>query len=276
MATFDSLTYSEPSIVAQDVVMEYSKQAAWGSKARTNVRALDGVSFVIGKGESVGLLGVNGSGKSTLMRVLSGTEDILGGRVLVSSRPTLMGVSAALIPHMSGMRNIELGCLAMGMTRAEIEDATPGIIKMADLGSAIDREMETYSSGMAARLRFAIGTAAKPEILLVDEALSTGDATFTRKAEDRMRNLLDASGTVVLVSHDSQAVLRICERAIWLHEGTVVADGEARWVCHQYKTWAKYRAGKEEEKAGNIMNFVLSHYSEPTILLDSEIEDRLS
>lgn len=217
------------------------------------VRALRGVTFDTRAGEMVGVVGRNGSGKSTLLRCLAGLETPRSGAVLASSRPQLLGVSAAVMPELSGLQNVRLGCLAMGMTPAQAEEALPDIVELSALGRAIHRPMRTYSSGMGARLRFAIAVAARPEILLIDEALSTGDATFADRSSARMKEVLDEAGTVMLVTHVGALVEEMCTRALWLHDGELVRDGEAGVVAEQYRWWAWNVAQGKADVAASVL-----------------------
>ncbi|MDO5747728.1 MAG: ABC transporter ATP-binding protein [Actinomycetaceae bacterium] len=209
-----------------------------GKKPIVKVRALKNISFVARTGESIGILGRNGSGKSTLLRMLGGLETPTTGRIYARSQPVLLGISAALVPTMTGERNALLGCLAMGMKLAEAKEAIPGIIELAGLGEATYLPMQTYSSGMAARLRFAIATAAKPEILMIDEALNAGDVAFRKRSQRAMTELRESAGTVFLVSHAASTIEEMCTRAIWLHAGMIIADGDAKSVAKEYNEWA--------------------------------------
>lgn len=222
-----------------------------GQKA--NVEAVRGVNLVVQSGEAVGLLGANGAGKSTLLRMIAGTEKPTSGEILTRSKPMLLGVSAALVPDLSGYRNIELGCLAVGLSKERIAEVTPEIIDLAGLGDAIDRPMKTYSSGMAARLRFAINVAMKPEILLIDEALGTGDAAFASKSEEITKQIREGAGTIFLVSHQAKMIQDMCTRAVWMHGGRVIDDGPAEEVAEQYRLWAWRVAKGEPEKAEKML-----------------------
>lgn len=218
-----------------------------------SVRALKGVSLYAYPGESIGLIGHNGSGKSTLLRLIAGNEVPNTGRVLAKSRPVLLGVSAALQSYLTGEKNIWLGCLAMGMKPEEIDDKFPEIAEATGLGKAIYRPIKGYSSGMSARLKFAISTSITPEILLVDEALSTGDAAFAAKASERMDRVLARAGTLFLVNHSVQSIRTNCSRAIWLHQGEILADGEVDEVTDAYSAWAGASARGEDDLATSIL-----------------------
>lgn len=217
------------------------------------IRALRSISFDTYAGEMIGVVGRNGSGKSTLLRCLAGLETPGGGTVEASSQPQLLGVSAAVVPELTGLQNVRLGCLAMGLTPEQTRAATPDIVELSALGAAVHRPMRTYSSGMSARLRFAIAVTARPQILLVDEALSTGDAAFAERSAAAMREVLDQAGTVMLVTHVGALVQELCQRAIWLHDGTLVRDGEAGVVAEQYRWWSWNVSQGEHDKAEEIL-----------------------
>ncbi|GAA3596630.1 ABC transporter ATP-binding protein [Agrococcus terreus] len=221
---------------------------------------LRGVSLAAREGEMVGLVGLNGSGKSSLLRVLAGLQPATSGTVVASAQPQLLGVSAALVPELSGLENIWLGTLAMGMTPDEAYFARERIELLADLGEAIKQPMSTYSSGMAARLRFAISVAADPEILMIDEALSTGDASFTERAKEAMHGLIARAGTVFLVSHAAQTIEDMCTRALWLDAGTLIADGPAGEVANMYRYYAHSIAlGKDRAAKKALVSATESH-----------------
>ncbi|MTE11064.1 ABC transporter ATP-binding protein [Corynebacterium aurimucosum] len=262
---------SDPCVVFSHVSKEYPSNSSKKGLRRSKVKAVHDVSFVARKGESIGLLGQNGSGKSTLLRMVAGAEQPTSGIVCVSTEPTLLGVSAALVPHLSGEKNIRLGCLAMGMSLEQYEEVLDDIITMTDIGDAIYRPMETYSSGMAARLKFAIGTAGSPDLLLVDEALSTGDSAFSSRAEERMQGMIARAGTFMLVSHAATTIERNCMRSIWMHFGEIISDGDSETVCGQYRRWVQLRTEKRNDEAEDLINEVRAAYVCPTILFDSEI-----
>lgn len=265
MALSDSEKKSA-TVVVRDLYKTY--RVAGDRKRR--VRALDGVSFVSRSGDSIGVLGKNGSGKSTLLRLIAGGEAPTSGDIRVSSQPSLLGVSAALQPTLTGVQNVRLGLLAMGLTPDEVDEKVSEILEFADIGDAVNRPMKTYSSGMGARLRFAISTSMRPEILLVDEALSTGDASFTARARERMDRMLDASGTLFLVSHGAETIQQICTRAIWMHEGRIIADGEAESVTKSYRVWGNRIATGKPDEAAAIIEQIEGYYRPKSIELLSE------
>ena len=203
--------------------------------AVTTVDAVRGVTLEVAVGECVGIVGPNGSGKTTLLQAMTGVLPLSSGALRVRSLPTFLGVKAALRPRMTGRANIRIGLLAQGLRRYEVEARLDDVIQFTDLGPSIDLPMETYSSGMRARLHFAIATALTPEILLVDEALAVGDRAFREKSARRLEEHRSAAGTVLLVSHNLNELRRSCERVIWLDQGRTVLDGPTDEVLGAYE-----------------------------------------
>ncbi|MFI6226576.1 ABC transporter ATP-binding protein [Micromonospora echinospora] len=249
-----------PTVIADDVHLVYRVYGAGtpgsGSPVaalkriitRTNapnvreVHAVKGVSFTAYRGEAIGLIGSNGSGKSTLLRAIAGLMPTNKGAIYTQGQPSLLGVNAALLNDLSGERNVALGCLAMGMTPAQVRRLTPQIIEFSGINERGDfgsLPMRTYSSGMAARLRFSIAAAKKHDVLLIDEALATGDARFRRRSEDRVRELRAEAGTVFLVSHAIGTIRDTCERSIWLESGLIRMDGPTDQVIAAYNEYMK-------------------------------------
>ena len=242
----------EPTVVVDDVHLTYrivGKGKRRGGPAASlrrtllreplpghgSVRAVRGVSFTAYRGEAIGLIGPNGSGKSTLLRSIAGLMAPSQGTVWTRGQASLLGVAAAMMGGMSGDQNILLGCLAIGMTPDEIIEEYDSICEFAGIGEFVHLPMNTYSSGMGARLRFAIAAARTPDILLIDEALATGDAAFRRRSEARIRRLREEAGTVFLVSHGLGVIRESCTRAIWLENGRIVMDGPAGQVVDAYQ-----------------------------------------
>lgn len=239
-----------PAVVVQDVHVEYRVHATGtavkGADARggllrrsrsrsmRTVHALRGVSFTAWENESIGVIGSNGSGKSTLMRALTGLTPTAQGAIYAASRPHLLGVGAALVRDLPGSDNVMLGGLAMGLSRTEVENRYDEVVDFAGLREFIDLPMRTYSSGMTARLKFAIATANDHDILIVDEALAVGDKSFRSRSEARMREIRDRAGTVFLVSHSMSSIRDTCERVLWLERGRLVADGPTAEVLEAY------------------------------------------
>lgn len=238
------------------------------SKNKIVVDALTDVSLVAKPSESVGLIGLNGSGKSTLLKLIAGGESPTSGEILVKSQPMLMGVSPALQQNLSGEANIYLGCLALGMTPAEAKEQIGMIAEWTELGDAIRRPMSTYSSGMGARLGFAISTAVNPEILLIDEALSTGDAAFGAKAQERMSELLDRAGNLFLVSHAIGQIEKNCQRTVWINKGRIISDGPTDEVAPTYHEWARLMGKPNKEPAHEYLESIITKYKAPSIVFE--------
>ncbi|WP_402844821.1 ABC transporter ATP-binding protein [Microbacterium sp. GXS0129] len=217
----------------------FSLKAMRGGRGLQTVEAVRGITFSAAGGESIGVIGHNGSGKSTLFRAMSGLLPTTSGRIWAADRPVLLGVNAALMPELSGENNIKLGLLAMGFTQEEAAAQVGPIAEFAELNEFISHPMRTYSSGMAARLKFAIGSAKSHSILLIDEALSVGDRRFRTKSEARIRELRDSAGLVMIVSHSVSSLRDTCERVLWVHKGELRADGAARDVIDEYVRWTK-------------------------------------
>ena len=203
--------------------------------AVTTVDAVRGITLQVAVGECVGIVGPNGSGKTTLLQAMTGVLPLASGSLRVRSLPTFLGVKAALRPRMTGRANIRIGLLAQGLRRHEVEARLGDVVEFTDLGPSIDLPMETYSSGMRARLHFAIATALTPEILLVDEALAVGDRAFREKSARRLEEHRSAAGTVLLVSHNLSEIRRSCDRVVWLEQGRIVLDGPTDEVLGAYE-----------------------------------------
>jgi teichoic acid transport system ATP-binding protein len=216
-----------------------SKLTGWVHRrpvpTRHEVEAVRGVSLIARQGEAIGVIGKNGSGKSTLMRAIAGLLPPASGHVYAAGQPTLLGVSSALIQALPGSRNIELGLLALGMQPDEIADKYQDIVEFSGIGEAIHMPMRTYSSGMGARLKFAIASSVSHEILLIDEALATGDGEFLRRSSERIQQLRDEADTIFLVSHSMSSVRATCDRVIWLDEGKIIADGDPEDIIVEYE-----------------------------------------
>ncbi len=203
------------------------------------IRAVRGVTLEVRESETLGVIGTNGSGKTTLLSAMTGLLPLESGTIRGRSRPSLLGVSSALRPALSGRRNILIGGLALGLSRPEIDDRMDEIIDFAGLRGAIDRPMSSYSSGMRARLHFAIATARIPDILLIDEALAVGDEEFRRRSAERIDEIRSGAGSVVLVTHSMDEIERCCDRVAWLDAGLLRAVGDPAEVVGDYLAFCK-------------------------------------
>nr|WP_260845345.1 ABC transporter ATP-binding protein [Streptomyces sp. SLBN-31] len=212
------------------------------------VHAVKNVSFVAYKGEAIGLIGTNGSGKSTLLKAIAGLLPVENGHIYTNGQPSLLGVNAALMGDLTGEKNVFLGGLAMGMSREEIKDRYQSIVDFSGInekGDFITLPMRTYSSGMGARLRFSIAAAKDHDVLLIDEALATGDRSFQKRSEQRIRELRQQAGTVFLVSHNNKSIRDTCERVLWLERGELRMDGPTEEVMAAYE---EFTGGADKPK----------------------------
>jgi lipopolysaccharide transport system ATP-binding protein len=197
--------------------------------------ALRDVSFSIGRGETVGIMGRNGAGKSTLLQILAGTMNPTSGSVETHGRvAALLELGSGFNPEFTGRENVYFHASVMGLSRQQIDESFDEIASFADIGEFIQQPVKTYSTGMMMRLAFAVQTAIDPSILIVDEALSVGDARFQKKCFDRFRSFREAGKTILLVSHSADAITSMCDRAILLENGRVVADAEPFYVTKFY------------------------------------------
>jgi ABC-type polysaccharide/polyol phosphate transport system ATPase subunit len=199
------------------------------------VRAIRKVSFEVEHGTVLGIIGVNGAGKSSLMRTIAGILPPSEGKVEVHGRvSTLLALGVGFNADLSGSENVILGGLAAGLTRDELEAKYEEIAAFAELDDVMDLPMRTYSSGMYGRLAFAVAVSMDPDILLIDEALSVGDARFKRKSFEKMRELCSRAGTILIVSHALKSIRSLCDEVIWLHEGQVQMRGEPDAMIRAY------------------------------------------
>ena len=201
----------------------------------TEFWALKNISFTVEKGERVGVLGFNGAGKSTLLKTIAGVLKPTEGSVRVSGViAPMLELGAGFDMNYSGKENIFLYGATMGYSRKFIEEKYDEIVAFSELQDFIEVPVKNYSSGMRARLGFAIATAVEPEILILDEVLSVGDAKFRKKSEAKIRSMFDKGITVLFVSHSTEQILNICDKAILLDHGRLIAQGTAQDVCAQY------------------------------------------
>jgi ABC-type polysaccharide/polyol phosphate transport system ATPase subunit len=230
-----SVRYRAP----EEVIRTFKEYAI--RNIRRNIRfrsfdALKNVDLKVEKGEILGIIGRNGAGKSTLLKVISRVLIPTEGRVRIQGRISpLLELGAGFHPELTGRENIFLNGTLLGHSRREIESRLPEIIEFAELGAFIDSPLRTYSSGMAARLGFAVATSWLPEILILDEVLSVGDESFRHKCELRMRSFREQGTTTLLVTHDSNSVESLCSRAMWMDHGEIKAIGSSREIVALYR-----------------------------------------
>ncbi len=225
-------TTVEKGTTLKQAVRDYHKERI---KTSRHVEALRGVSFDVPTGGVYGVIGHNGAGKSTLFRTIAGILAPTRGRVTVAGRVTpLLQLGVGFNPELTGRENILLGGLATGLHPEEIMDHYDDVVAFAELGDALDYPMRTYSSGMFARLGFAVASHLDPEVLLIDEALSAGDARFKKRCADRLMDLCGRDCTVMIISHGLDLIKSMADRAVWLDAGEVVLEGPGDEVVDAY------------------------------------------
>ena len=199
------------------------------------VEAIKHVSVEVGHGKVLGIVGANGAGKSTLVRTIAGILPPTSGRVEVHGRvSTLLALGVGFNKELTGRENVVLGGLAAGLSRLQVRDKYEEIVDFAELDEFMDMPMRTYSSGMYGRLAFSVAVNMEPDILLIDEALSVGDARFRRKSFDKMKELCGEDRTIVLVSHAMGSIQELCDEVVWMHKGELQMWDEPDTVIHAY------------------------------------------
>lgn len=208
--------------------------------------ALKGINLTIEKGSTVGLIGQNGSGKSTLLKLLTRIIYPDQGSINIQGKvSSLLELGAGFHPDFTGRENIYMNASIFGLSRGEINKRIKQIIGFSELEGFIDNPVRTYSSGMYMRLAFAVAINVDPDILLIDEVLAVGDAAFQKKCLDKIRELKTGGTTIVFVSHDCEVVQKLCDRAIWIGDGVIQADGDTRLVCDSYLQYLAKRKGEQ-------------------------------
>ena len=217
----------------KNLVMRASK----GERVRTRViEAVKNLNLEVPHGMALGIIGANGAGKSTLMRAIAGILPPTEGRITVDGNiSTLLALGIGFNQSLSGRDNIILGGLAAGLTKDQITAKVDEIAEFADLPAGfLDLPVRTYSAGMYSRIAFSVSVAMTPDILLIDEALATGDAAFKEKSLNRMKDLMGEARTIVIVSHAMGTISELCQKVAWLHQGKLIAFGPAKDICDQY------------------------------------------
>ena len=232
--------------------------------------SLKDVSFEVKKGETLGIIGRNGAGKSTLLQILCGTLTPTSGTVQTNGRvAALLELGAGFNPEFTGRENIFMNASVLGLSDAEIKDRLEDIIAFADIGAFIDQPVKTYSSGMYVRLAFSIATSVDPDILVIDEALSVGDGSFSRKSFDRIIALRDAGKTILFCSHSLYQVEAICDRVIWLDGGQVQVMGQPANAIVAYNAMlSKLSAGGNTGLQANAMSILSAEPSNSSAQTD--------
>jgi ABC-type polysaccharide/polyol phosphate transport system ATPase subunit len=229
--TLDYRLYHDRTVTIFDTLLNLFGRRT----SREWFRALDSVSFSIAPGESVALIGANGAGKSTALKLLAGIYLPTSGRVSAGGRiASLLDLGVGFHPELTGAENVYLNGALLGLTRSQMKDLLPEITRFSELERFMDTPVKYYSAGMFMRLGFGLATSVEPELLLIDEVLAVGDSSFQEKCYERIFGFRGSGRTIVFVSHDSEAVSRLCERAIWLDAGRIVMDGPVQDVLAEY------------------------------------------
>jgi len=231
----------------QDVAVRYLVRGRIFTRARSERWALRGVTFDVERGETLGIVGRNGAGKTTLLRVLAGILGCDRGSVqrLPGVRASLLSLQVGFLPQLTGRENATLSGMLLGLRRSEVAERLPSIIEFAELDPVMDDPIATWSDGMRARLGFSVAYHADPDLLLLDEALGTGDAAFHVKSASAMRERIRSDRTCVLVSHDETAIVELCDRCIWIEYGVVAASGRPADVLAAYHEASRVDAGAQ-------------------------------
>lgn len=253
---------SENVIVCSHITKDYPLYSTFGEKIKglifkenkiSTFRALDDVSITMKKGECVGLIGLNGSGKSTLAGIITGITTATKGTVDVKGEVSMLCASSGMRSQLSGLDNIRFKCLLMGYTDKQIKEMEKDIIDFADIGIHIDQPVKTYSSGMRSRLGFAIAVHINPDILIIDEALSVGDSSFTDKCLKKVDEFKQAGKTIVFVSHAVTQMTTFCDRIIWINQGKLIGTGTPDEIIKPYCGFAREFNGMTNEQRKQIM-----------------------
>ena len=251
---------------------EWHRFARWfgiNTKSAEEHWVLRNISFDIHAGEAIGIVGENGAGKSTLLKVITGTLQPTEGRVQINGRvAAILELGMGFNPELTGRQNVYHAAGLMGFSVEQISQAMQDIEAFADIGEYFDEPVRTYSSGMQVRVAFAVATAYRPEILIIDEALSVGDAGFGRKCFQRIEGYQNSGTTLLFVSHDIESVKKLCKRAIFLREGELVSIGAAKNVCDEYE---KQLFGGSEATTGSIIQADASDDAPKQSMLDPSL-----
>jgi ABC-type polysaccharide/polyol phosphate transport system ATPase subunit len=240
-----STVLGRPAIQLEDISLCFQRRGLFMFARNKDMRksrkfwALKNVSLTICEGETIGVIGRNGSGKSTISRVFSGALPPDQGEIHINGKVQLLALGIGFRPAMSGRENVMISGSILGLSRREIRDKMDEIEEFAELGDFFDEPIRTYSAGMKSRLGFAISTAVNPDILILDEVMSTGDASFRKKANERMAKMRELTKTVIIVSHSPGQLRELCSRVIWFEKGRLIMDGKVDEVLQLYGEFCK-------------------------------------
>ena len=221
----------------------------FGREPEHGAKVLSNINLDVVRGQSLGIIGENGAGKSTLLKVLTGVIQPTQGRVMVHGKiAAMLELGAGFQPDFSGMENVRMKASLMGLSNRELAERLDDILAFADIGEYIHEPVKHYSSGMVVRLGFAVITACRPDLLITDEVLAVGDESFQKKCIRWIQQFLEQGGTLLLVSHSMYVVQKLCQKALWVHEGGVEQYGDVFPVTQAYLAWHEKRNAKEKEK----------------------------
>jgi lipopolysaccharide transport system ATP-binding protein len=228
-----------PVLTVKNIAVSYRRRA--GIMKTEKFWALKDVSFTLNYGETLGIIGRNGVGKSTLLKAIAGIIVPDSGEIIREHglRISLLSLQAGFINHLSGRDNAIMGGILLGLSRRQIEERLEGIHQFSELNEFFDQPVNTYSSGMRARLGFSVAIHADPDVLLIDEILGVGDAVFRKKSSQAMRQIIRSDKTIVYVSHGAQNIRKLCDRAVWVESGVTQAEGDVDEVLGEYQKFVK-------------------------------------
>ena len=251
------------------------KEIVLRKKLHSDFVALNNISLDIRKGETFGIIGENGAGKSTLLKIIATTLHPTRGEIKANGRiSALLELGAGFNSELTGEENIFLNAYLMGLSKPEIEAKKEEIIDFSELGEFIKRPVKTYSSGMHVRLAFAIATSVDPDILIIDEALAVGDNHFQKKCVDRMMNFKRDGKTILFCSHSMYLVQELCEKALWLHRGTIEGIGDTGSVISQYQNFEREKEAILKKESLEEQDSRKTDTSKPIMITSVTILDR--
>ena len=258
------------AVIAENITKMYKmykdnkerlKDLLLGKSTAQDFYALKGLSFRVQEGDCVGLIGMNGSGKSTLANIISGISVPTCGTITMNGVPSLIAISSGLNKQLTGIENIEVKGLMIGLDMKQINELKKGIIEFADIGDFIYQPVKVYSSGMKSRLGFAISININPDILVIDEALSVGDPTFAKKCLDKMNAFRERGKTIFFVSHSLSQIKDFCNKAMWLEYGVMKAYGLTEEVLPMYERFLNMYNKMTKEEIEQYQKTVIENQS---------------